>query len=105
MVLNTPVVPEGDGVRLPLEPAGQLWRLHVLIEHLKYRGTFVALQAHYAGGETPVDVERLATGHGMGAHDRMLRLGERLALVVSPHSGRDRHARLRAWRSCRPASF
>ena len=30
------------------------------------------------------DVERLATGHRMGAHDRLLRLGEHLALVVHP---------------------
>src|SRR5262245_15158408 len=84
MVLYAPVVPKGNGVRLPLEAAGQLRRLDVLVEHLHYRGAFVALQADDARGEAAVDVERLATGHRMGSHDRLLRLGEHLAFVVHP---------------------
>src|SRR5207244_6736532 len=43
MMLDAPVVPKGDGVRLPLEAAGQLRRLDVLIKHLQYCGAFVAL--------------------------------------------------------------
>src|SRR5476651_1329164 len=73
------VVPEGDRVGLPGEAALELRRLAVAVEHLEQGIALVFAQAHDVRREVAVDVERLAAGHRMGAHDRMLAARKALA--------------------------
>src|SRR5262245_14000137 len=82
VVLHAAVVPEGHRVDLPAEATVELRRLDVAVEELQHGITLRALELHDAGGEAPVDIERLAPGDRVRAHHRMLGLGEHLPGVV-----------------------
>src|SRR5271169_954759 len=80
MVLDAAVVPEGDRVLLPAKEALEQRVRQVLEEILQDAGALVARDTVNVTGEALVDIERLAAGHGMGSHDRMI--SERVALLV-----------------------
>ena len=63
VVLNAAIVPEGDGVGLPLEAALELRRLDVAIEHLEQGVALVSLELRNAQGEAAIDVEALSAGY------------------------------------------
>src|ERR1051326_8124136 len=82
VVLDAAVVPERDRVHAPAEAALELGRLDVLVEHLEHRRALGLLELRDPRREPAIDVERLLAGHGMRAHDRMLRARKDLALVL-----------------------
>src|SRR2546422_9384772 len=82
VVLDAAVVPERDRAHLPPEAALELRRLDVAIEELQERVALGLRELDDPGGEPRVNVERLASRHGMRAHDGMLGLRKHLALVL-----------------------
>src|SRR5688572_29960684 len=69
------VVPHGDRAGLPAEAAGELRARRVLQEELQQRGALLGRHPGKTLRVGPVDEERLASGFGMCAHDRMLGYG------------------------------
>src|SRR4029077_2759166 len=80
VVLDAAIVPERDRVLLPAETALKEGARHVLVEIAQDAVAFVARDAVDVAGEALVDVERLAAGHRVGAHDRVV--GARVGLLV-----------------------
>src|SRR6185436_6924088 len=72
MMLGGAVVPEGDRVRPPREAALELRRLAMAVQHLQQSVALVPAQADDVRREVAVDIERLAAGHRMSAHHRVL---------------------------------
>src|SRR5262249_27291888 len=86
VVLDAAVVPERDRVLLPAEAALEQWVGHVLEQVSQDAVALVARNAVDIPGEALVDVERLAAGHRMGAHHRVVGMGVAL-LVLDPVIG------------------
>src|SRR5262245_26328608 len=79
VMLGAAVVPECQRARLPAEAAGELRLYLVAKQEVEQRGALLGRETLELGGMTGVDIERLAPGFGMCAHDRML-AGQRLGL-------------------------
>src|SRR5579883_1022998 len=86
MMLYAAIVPERDRVFLPAKPALEQRVRHVLVEILQNAGALVARYAVDVAGESLVDIECLAAGHGVGADHRMVGKGVAL-LVLDPVIG------------------
>src|SRR6516162_1267447 len=71
LVLDAPVVPEGDRVRLPTEPHLEFLARAELAQKVQDRAPLLSRQLVDVGGELAVDVERLAPGYGVGANNGM----------------------------------
>jgi hypothetical protein len=88
-VLDTAVVPEGDGVRVPAETALEERVLRVVVEIAQDAVALVGGDTHDAPREAAIDVKRLLARDRVGPDDRML--GARIALLVLD-------AEIRLWR-------
>src|SRR5471032_945862 len=75
-MLGRAIVPERHRVRPPLEATLEFRRLDVAIEHLEQGVALGLAQLRDPEREAAIDVEPLPAGHRMGAHDRVLGVGE-----------------------------
>src|SRR5689334_18372713 len=80
VVLDAAIVPERDRILAPAEAALEQRVGHVLVQIVQDAGALVARDAVDVARKTLVDVERLAPGHGVRAHDRVI--GPGIALLV-----------------------
>src|SRR6516225_11788910 len=71
LVLDAAVVPEGNRVRLPVEPHLEFLTRAELAQKVQERAPLLSRQLVDVGGELAVDVERLAPGYGVGANNGM----------------------------------
>ena len=71
IVLRDAVVPERDGVRLPVPAHLELRLLDMHEQHVEQRVALVAAQALDAVGEAVIDEQPVRAGFRMGAHHRM----------------------------------
>ena len=55
VMLSGAIVPERDRIRLPMEPAYELRRLAVTIQHLQHRVALVRLELNDPGREALID--------------------------------------------------
>src|SRR3982074_553452 len=78
-VLGAAVVPERDRVLGPAEAALEQRVFRVLVKIAQHRVALVAGNAYQETGKAAIDVERLPSGHGMGAHHRVFG-----ALILRP---------------------
>ena len=72
MVLRAAIVPKCDRVGLPVEAAVKFRRLDVATQQVEQRIAFELAEPVDPGREIFIDEERLAAGHRMRAHDRVL---------------------------------
>ena len=72
-------------MRLPAEPHLEFLARAELAQEIQDRAALFSRQPVDVRGEVAVDVERLALGHRMGAHDRMRRARIDLAGFLQPH--------------------
>src|SRR3954451_8897365 len=75
VVLDAAIVPERDRVLAPAEAALEQRVGHVLVQIVQNAGALVARDAVDVARKAFVDVERLAPGHGVRAHDRVVGVG------------------------------
>src|SRR5438067_10059330 len=73
-VLRAAVVPDRERARRPAHAAGEFRPRLLLLQELDERAALRLGHALQADGVAAADVERLASGIGMGAHDGMLGL-------------------------------
>src|SRR5207248_1410572 len=73
-VLRATVVPHRERARRPAHAAGEFRPRLLLLQELDERAALRLGHALQADGVAAADVERLASGIGMGAHDGMLGL-------------------------------
>ena len=97
VVLGAAVVPEGERSHPPGEAAGEL-RFHLVLEQeLQERRAFRVRHAAETRGMRHVHIQRLAAGLGVGAHQRVLRIGlDPFVSVLGAHAP---HRRLRSLRA------
>ena len=67
VVLHAAVVPEREGARCPVEPAGEFRPGEMVQQEVEQRAAFFFAHVLEPARERGVDVERLAAGLGMGA--------------------------------------
>src|SRR5579862_908807 len=85
VMLHAAIVPERDRAPLPAEAAGEFRLDRVLVEEIQQGPAFLDRHVLEADGEVAVDVEPLASGFGVGAHDRVLGLAVRCLAVLDLH--------------------
>src|SRR5215469_144530 len=85
VVLDTAVVPERDRIRPPSEATGEFWPYRVLIEPAQQRLALLLGHVLEADREVAVDIEALASGLDMRAHDRVLDFALRLFGISDRH--------------------
>src|SRR5215467_7128518 len=86
-MLDAAVVPEGDRMRLPAEPALEFLPGTKLAEKVEDGTAFVSRQLVDVGGEVAIDIECFALCHRMRAHDRMRCPRIDLAGLSTAHQG------------------
>src|SRR3954470_649970 len=72
IVLGAAIVPQRDRARLSAKAAGEFGPYRVLEQIAYQRRAFLNAHVGEAQRVSAIDVERLAAGLGMRAHDRML---------------------------------
>ena len=82
VMLGAAVVPNRNGVLLPMEAGGELRRLQVIEEIVEEGAGFLAGDTVQPLGEDRIDIERLAPRLWVGADDRMLGRGNRVLLLL-----------------------
>src|SRR5215470_10792524 len=85
VVLDTAVIPERDRIRPPSEATGEFRPYRMLIEPAQQRRALLLGHVLKADREVAVDIEALASGLDMGAHDRMFDFAMRLFGVADRH--------------------
>ena len=74
-MLGAAVIPECDRPLLPAEPAGKGWLGRMFTQEIQQGQTFLLAPSDETFGEIRIHEQKLASGFGMGPHDRVSDFG------------------------------